>query len=109
MPSPPRLIASQNFVMQTIDSDWHAGQSAATTAAAEKLNAEPGKAAENGGIALLLLDPDTNEPFRHRAYRLELTNTVIEGTTDEHGATRKLTAAEREAVVSWHVGRANAA
>lgn len=108
-PSPPRLVASQDFVMQTIDSIWHAEQSAAVAGIAEKLNAEPDDAANSGGIALLLLNPDTNEPFRHRPYRLELTDKVIEGTTDQHGATRRLTAAEREAVLTWHVGNAAAA
>lgn len=106
-PSPPRLIASQNFAMQTVDSASHAGQSATTAAVADKLNAEPAKEDDTDGIALLLLDPDSNEPFEHRPYRLELTDQVIEGTTDQHGATRRLTAAERKAVVSWHVGRAD--
>ena len=107
-PLPPRLIASQDFVMQVIDSEWHAEQSAATATTAEKLNAEPAQANDSGGIPLLLLDPDTNEPFRHRPYRLELTSKVIEGTTDQDGATRPLTAAEREDVLTWHVGTTSA-
>jgi uncharacterized Zn-binding protein involved in type VI secretion len=105
-PSPPRLIASQNFVMQSIDAESHAGQSAAVANIAEKLNATAGRPANSGGIPLLLLDPDTNQPFRHRPYRLELSNRVIEGTTDQHGATRPLAAAEREAVLTWHIGNA---
>lgn len=108
-PSPPRLIASQGFVKQIIDSAWHAEEAVTVAGIAEKLNAGPDDSDNADGIPLLLLDPDTDEPFRHRPYRLELTSKVIEGTTDEHGATRQLTAAERDAVLSWHVGDATAA
>jgi hypothetical protein len=108
-PAPPRLIASQDFVRQTIDSEWHAEESATVAGSADKLNAGQYDTDHARDIPLLLLDPDTNEPFGHRPYRLELTDKVIEGTTDQHGATRPLTAAEREAVLSWHVGNATAA
>jgi DTW domain-containing protein YfiP len=52
---PPRLVASQDFVMQKIDSDWHAGQSATTACIAEKLNADAPVAEESEGLPLLLL------------------------------------------------------
>lgn len=105
---PPRLVASQDFVMQKIDSDWHAEQSATTAGIAEKLNADAPVVEELEGIPLLLLDPATSAPFRHRPYRLELSDKVIEGTTNQHGATRRLTAAERKAVLTWHVDNAAA-
>jgi hypothetical protein len=51
----------------------------------------------------VLLDPKTEEPCKYRRYRLELKDKVIEGTTDQNGATRPLTATERAAIVRWHV------
>jgi hypothetical protein len=36
-------------------------------------------------MPLLLLHPETRDPFKHRPYRLELPGKVIEGTTDQHG------------------------
>jgi uncharacterized Zn-binding protein involved in type VI secretion len=101
---PPRLIAIQQFVKQTIDGDWHVEKAAATASEAEKLNRSAGNAVTAPHcMPILLLDPDKNEPFTLRPYRLELNDTVIEGTTDQNGATRPLTDAERAAVVSWHV------
>ncbi|MFC5463017.1 hypothetical protein [Massilia niabensis] len=56
-------------------------------------------------MPLLLLDPDTQAPLRHRPYRLQLSaGAVIEGSTDGDGATRPLTAAERAAVLAWQFG-----
>jgi len=87
---PPRLLAAQRFMYQTVDSDWHAGQAMAAAGAADR-------------IPLVLIDPDTQEPIRHRPYRLELASGPIEGTTDQNGWTRPLSAAERAAVLAWHV------
>jgi len=39
---------------------------------------------------------------------VEVKDKVIEGTTNQNGATRPLTAAERAAVVRWHVDDENA-
>jgi hypothetical protein len=54
-------------------------------------------------MPILLLDPATDEPFENRRYRLELADKVIEGTTDQNGATTPLTSAERASVITWHV------
>jgi uncharacterized Zn-binding protein involved in type VI secretion len=105
----PRLIAIQSVAMQTVDGDWHLEQATASASQAEKLNTADSTATDPDRIPILLLDPETNEPFKHRPYRLELKDQVIEGTTDQNGATRPLTEAERDAVISWHVGTANAA
>lgn len=83
---PPRLLPSQRFVMQTIDGDWHGEEAAATASEAEKLNtASESTATDPHRIPILLLDPDTNEPFKLRPYRLDLKDKVIEGTTDQNG------------------------
>lgn len=106
---PPRLIAAQDRVYQIVDSDWLASEGAARALAASKLNTAGSSAATAvEGIPLVLLNPETDEPYKHRRYKVELRDAVIEGTTDQHGATRPLTAAERAAVVRWHVENENA-
>jgi uncharacterized Zn-binding protein involved in type VI secretion len=100
---PPRLVAAQTFMYQTIDSDWHAEQAVAAATAAATANAAARRAGPGDRIPLVLIDPDTQEPIRHRRYRLELATGPIEGTTDQHGWTRPLSAAERDAVLAWHV------
>ncbi|MEW6371788.1 MAG: PAAR domain-containing protein [Pseudomonadota bacterium] len=100
---PPRLLANQTFSWQQIDGDWHAEQAGAAAGAAAKLNQAAARAAASDGIPLVLLDPDTEEPYQHRSYRLELKDGVIEGTTDSKGATRPLTAKERALFVRWYV------
>ena len=106
---PPRLVAAQDFAYQIIDTDWHAARTEKAAAAAKELN----NAGSAGGVgpdatALVLLDPKTDEPYRYRAYTLQLADTVITGKTDQYGATRPLTAAERAAIVEWHVEAENA-
>jgi uncharacterized Zn-binding protein involved in type VI secretion len=100
---PPRLISNQTLASQSIDVEYHAAQAArAVTGIAA--SAASGKApATTDDMPFLLLHPETREPFKHRHYRLELAGKVIEGTTDQHGATQPLSAAERAAVTAWHV------
>jgi uncharacterized Zn-binding protein involved in type VI secretion len=100
---PPRLVNSQTIKAQWIDADWHASRAGAATEAAAKLNTVKSSAAAPDTMPLLLRDPDTQEPFKQRPYRLDLTDMVIEGTTDQNGFTRPLTTAERASVVTWHV------
>jgi uncharacterized Zn-binding protein involved in type VI secretion len=100
---PPRLVAVQDFAYQIVDVDWHAAEAVATAATAEKLNTAGSSATDPYCMPILLLDPATDEPFKNRPYRLELADKVIEGTTDQNGATMPLTAAERASVVAWHV------
>lgn len=105
---PPRLVNTQTLKAQWIDADWHAAKAGAAAEAATKLNAVESDAIPTRDVPLVLLDPDTQQPFKNRAYRLQLTNAVIEGTTDQNGATRPLTAAQRAAFVKWHVIGENA-
>jgi uncharacterized Zn-binding protein involved in type VI secretion len=101
---PPRLVANQTFSKQTITADWHAAKAGEVAESAAKLNKAGSSAttASDGG-PLVLLDPKTEEPYRNRRYKLELKDKGIEGTTDQNGATKPLTAAERAAIVRWHV------
>lgn len=100
----PRLVANQTFSKQTIDADWHADKAGALAGTAAKLNTAGGSASTvPDGVPLVLLDPKTEEPYSNRRYKLELNGKVIEGTTDQNGVTRPLTAAERAAIVRWHV------
>lgn len=99
----PRLVASQNFACQIIDGDWHAAEAFTAAEAADQLNTASSSTPAMDSVPLLLLDPETNEPFKNRPYRLELTDKVIEGTTDQKGATSPLTASERAKVITWHV------
>lgn len=105
---PPRLVNTQTRKFQWIDADWHASQTSAATETAAKLNTVRSSAAQPDTMPLLLRDPGTQEPFRQRPYRLDLTDQAIEGTTDQNGFTRPLTAAERATVVTWHVGAESA-
>jgi uncharacterized Zn-binding protein involved in type VI secretion len=101
---PPRLVTNQTFSKQTINADWHAAKAGEVAEAAAKLNTAGSSAPPaSDGVPLVLLDPKTDEPYRNRAYKLELKDKAIEGTTDQNGATRPLTAAERAAVVRWHI------
>jgi uncharacterized Zn-binding protein involved in type VI secretion len=105
----PRLLTAQTFACQKVDADWHAAKVAATAGTAAKHNTGESSATDPYCIPILLLDPATDEPFKHRPYRLELADKVIEGATDQNGATRPLTAAERASVVTWHVDSEHAA
>ncbi|QBE62738.1 PAAR domain-containing protein [Pseudoduganella lutea] len=100
---PPRLIANQTLKSQRIDGEGHAAGMALKAA----LVADDQSAIEqvsDDALPLLLVHPGTEEPFNYRAYRLELTDDrTIQGTTDEDGATRPLTADERKSLVAWHV------
>jgi uncharacterized Zn-binding protein involved in type VI secretion len=80
---PPKLVNAQTQVCQLVDG-----------AAAQET---PGDA------SLWLRHQETREPFRHRPYRLHLTNKVIEGTTDGEGYTMPLCAADRANLIAWHV------
>jgi len=104
---PPRLVASQDFACQVLTASWHAGQLAEAVQAAAGLNARGASAAQSERAPLILRDIDTQEPFRGQPYRLELADGVISGTLDQNGATRPLTAAERAAIVAWHVDGAH--
>jgi hypothetical protein len=100
----PRLVNTQTRKSQSIDADWHAAKAGATAAAAAQLNAVgSGALPTSDGVPLVLRDPRTEEPFKNRRYRLELGDKVLEGTTDQNGATSPLSAAERAAVRSWRV------
>jgi hypothetical protein len=105
---PPRLMAAQNHSSQSIDADWLAAQADTLTATAGQLNEAVKRAAGPDSMALLLLDVETQQPYRQRRYRLELRDKVIEGTTDQNGATEPLTPAERAAVLTWQLGPAAA-
>lgn len=99
---PPRLVACQGFESQEIDTDWHAQRSDSVADAAALLNGGAGRATPDDAVPLLLLDPGTQAPLRHRPYRLQLREGgAIEGTTDAEGATRPLSVAERASVLAW--------
>jgi uncharacterized Zn-binding protein involved in type VI secretion len=103
--SPPtRLIANQTFASQSIDVQWHADEVArkVATVQADTTTSQTSPAPKDE-LPFLLLEPGTLEPYKHRPYKLQLKDQVIEGTTDEHGATRPLSASERASVLTWGV------
>lgn len=101
---PPRMVAIQDFTYQEVDPGYFAAQAAAAVAQSPA-NAQAGMsdAGPDDEVAIRLLHPETREPFRHRAYTLQLGNKTISGTTDGAGCTKALSAAERASIVSWHV------
>jgi uncharacterized Zn-binding protein involved in type VI secretion len=86
---PPRLVSAQQAVCQVIGGQMQAGDGASAPASDDS--------------ALRLRHTETSEPFRHRPYRLHLTNKVIEGTTDADGYTLPLSAIDRANLIAWHV------
>lgn len=95
---PPRLVASQTFMCQSIDSDWHAGQQAAAAQAAAQANAADLDVPELEELPLVLIDPGTLEPITEHPYRLDLEG--AQGTLDHQGWTEPLSEAERAAGVT---------
>ena len=99
---PPRLVAAQTLVCQSIDSDWYAGKLAAAFDTAARANAAALDASEAETLPLVLVDPDTLEPLATGAYRLGLPDGPVVDTLDQ-GRTNPLSAAERAGVLAWHV------
>lgn len=105
---PPRLVATQTLMYQVVDSERYEEDAAAAAGIAAQANTLEESPAAADTFPLVLIDPDTGEPLRHRPYRLELADKLIEGMLDQNGWTRPLTAAERSSVVSWQVQPADA-
>ena len=101
---PPRLVASQALLCQSIDSDWFAGQEAAAASAAAQANAAGLAPPEEEQLALVLVDPDTQEPIADLPYRLDLASARVESTLDHQGWTDPLREAERDALVTVQPG-----
>ncbi|MFC3458597.1 PAAR domain-containing protein [Massilia haematophila] len=98
---PPRLIAVQTHRSQliTAEEDQLTGP-AAMKAAQARL---PKSMATTDELPLRLVDEATQQPHRHRPYRLDFADKQIEGVTDEDGLTRPLSRADRAALLAWHI------
>lgn len=96
---PPRLIASQTLMCQSVDSDWYAGQEARAATTAAQANAAALAPPEREDLPLVLVEPDMYEAILELPYRLELEGTLVEGMLDHKGWTDPLSDAERSAVV----------
>ena len=103
---PPRLVAAQTVLCQSIDSDWYAGQVAAAAEAAARANAAGMDGSDAELLPLVLIDPDTQEPLAGGAYRLDLPGGRVEDTLDDKGWTSPLTAAQRLGALIWHLDKA---
>jgi uncharacterized Zn-binding protein involved in type VI secretion len=102
---PPRLVAAQTLMCQSIDSDWYAGKLAAAAEAAAHANAAALDAGDADTLPLVLVDPDTLEPLETGSYRLGLAGGPVVDTLDR-GRTNPLSAAERAGVLAWHLDEA---
>jgi uncharacterized Zn-binding protein involved in type VI secretion len=102
---PPRLVAAQTLVCQSVDSDWYAGKRAAAAETAARANAAALAAGEADTLPLVLVDPDTYEPLETGSYRLRLAGGPVADTLDQ-GRTRPLSAAERAGILAWHLDEA---
>ncbi|MGJ9416900.1 PAAR domain-containing protein [Massilia sp. CMS3.1] len=100
---PPRLVAAQNVMCQSVDSEWYAGKVAAAAETAALANAAAMDAQEADRLPLVLLDPDTLEPLGTGAYRLDLPDGPLEDMLDDKGRTEPLAAAQRTGAVRWQV------
>jgi uncharacterized Zn-binding protein involved in type VI secretion len=97
---PPRLVAAQSLLCQSVDGDWYAGQVAAAAEQAARANTAGLSADVADSLPLVLVDVGTQEPLADRPYRLELPTRVVEGMLDHEGRTEALSAAERDAVLT---------
>lgn len=95
---PPRLVATQSLMCQSVDGDWYAGQVAVATQKVADANAAAIPPPAEDYLPLALVDIGTQEPLGNRPYRLALPTRVVEGTLDQNGWTEPLSADEREAV-----------
>lgn len=101
---PPKLVNSQTQKCQYIDAEFLATAAIAAAAGqAMPAHTSPTKPERDDKVAIRLLQPETREPFKQRPYKLQLTDKVVQGTTDEEGFTRPLSASERASLVAWHV------
>lgn len=103
---PPRLVAAQTFMCQSIDGDWYAGKAAAAAETAALANAAAMDADEAAPLPLVLLDPDTHDPLESGAYRLDLPDGPLEDLLDGQGRTEPLGAAQRAGAITWHADKA---
>jgi len=99
---PPRLVAVQTLMCQSVDSDWYAGKLAAAFDTAARANAAALDAGDADLLPLVLVDPDTLEPLETGSYRLGLADGALVDTLDQ-GRTNPLSAAERAGVLAWHL------
>jgi uncharacterized Zn-binding protein involved in type VI secretion len=100
---PPRLVAIQTLLVQSIDGDWFAGRAAAATQEAAQANAAGLTPPPQEPLPLVLIDPGTLEPITDLPYRLDLASAQeahVGGTLDHLGWTEPLMEAERAAHVS---------
>ena len=100
---PPRLVAAQTFMCQSIDGDWYAGKAAAATEAAARANAAGLDADDADLLPLILLDPDTLQPLDTGSYRLDLAQGTVADLLDDMGRTEPLAPAQRTGAVTWQV------
>jgi uncharacterized Zn-binding protein involved in type VI secretion len=114
---PPRLIASQQRKWQALggsegggdDDSGGAGAAhsaaAATQAASAAREATQASAlgAQDEQVRLRFVDELTHAAMATRRYRLELPGKVMEGRTDKHGYTQPIDAADRAALIAWHI------
>ena len=97
---PPRLVANQQHHCQVLDDGGAGAGGSALDAVLAHMAAS---AAKPDAAPLQLVRASDEQPFRNRHYVLELPDRKIEGVTDADGRTRPLSAAERDALVAWHV------
>jgi len=98
---PPRLVSNQTQRYQFVGAA--SSMSLAPSAApswAQPVQASKSKAEPDDEAAIRLLHPESREPFRRRPYKLELTDKLIEGITDDEGCTQALSALERASLVA---------
>jgi uncharacterized Zn-binding protein involved in type VI secretion len=99
---PPRLIANQHSDCQIIEGGA-AGMSNTEAAGQVVASHVPTSATNDEAVPLRLVDRGTKEPYRYRPYKLEMPGGGIEGVTDDEGFTKPLSAAERAALIAWHI------
>ncbi len=96
----PRLYACQTVRYQTLEDH---DETPAPAIGPVQPQAYQTSSEEAAAVPVRFRHEHDGTPIARQPYRLEFTNKTIEGTTNVDGCTVPLTAADRAALIAWHV------
>lgn len=96
----PRLYACQPLRYQTLENDQE--MSGPVVGPMQPLAFQV-SIEESAALPIRFLHEHDGTPIGLQPYRLQFPDKTVEGTTDADGCTTPLTAADRAALIAWHV------
>lgn len=97
---PPRLFACQSLRYQLVED---AQSTTAPAVGPIQPQAFQASIEEAAALPIRFLHEHDGSPMALQPYRLEFPDRTVEGMTDVDGCTKPLTAADRAALITWHV------